>query len=236
MTAVLCKVRQCPLRRLSAPDGARATWQGGLLVWPVDKEEPQMMLLQWDRRRRRMWGVFRRGSTWGQHSGQVYLITGVPNSSSQQASTDHGGLYLQWHYPVQHGQLHWGPGKKPFCFSRSNLCSPCKVFTIWLAAVTCFAAPRKAHLPSADVDGLIRWAQNASHLENSVLLQLSMQTVSHYCQGCSFHLSQQQPGILVWHENISAKRTQGRSEWHVWSQSVCGAGKWGSGVAKIRAF
>lgn len=114
MPAVLCKVRQCPLRRLSAPDGARATWQGGLLVWPVDKEEPQMMLLQRDRRRRRMWGVFRRGSTWGQHSGQVYLITGVPNSSSQQASTDHGGLYLQWHYPVQHGQLHGDLEKNHF--------------------------------------------------------------------------------------------------------------------------
>lgn len=70
MTLVLCKVSQCSLRRLSAPDGARATWQRGLLVWPVVKEEPQVTLLQWDRRR--MWCVFRGGSTWGQYSGWVY--------------------------------------------------------------------------------------------------------------------------------------------------------------------
>lgn len=119
----------------------------------------------------------------GNIQGRCGLITGVASSSSPQASTDHGGLCLQCHDPVQHSQLHWRPREKPFCFSRNSSCSPCKVFSIWwLAAVTCYAA----HLPCADADGLIRWAQNAYHPENPELLQLSMQTVSLYGKAAPF--------------------------------------------------
>lgn len=41
----------------------------------------------------------------GNIQGKCTLIIGVPSSRSQQASTDHGGLYLQCHDPVQHNQL-----------------------------------------------------------------------------------------------------------------------------------
>lgn len=146
MTLVLCKVIQCSLRRPSAPDGARDAWQQGLLIWPVVKEEPQMTLLQWDWRRR-MWWIFRRGSTWGQYSGQVHPYD---RCTQQQLTTGkHRSWWalpaVPWPSPAQSVAL--GTWKKPTLLLQKYSCSPCKVSSIWyLAAGTCYTAPRKAHL------------------------------------------------------------------------------------------